>query len=52
MIGAPGTTIVLQTEALLTGSPALGKGDKGGAPLTDERGVKNGTVISIGAVNV
>jgi len=51
MIGAPGTMIVLQTEALKKGSPALGEGDKGGAPLTDERGVKNGKVITIGAVN-
>ncbi len=52
MIGAPGTMIVLQTKALTTGSKALGKGIKTGATLTDERGVKNGTVITVGAVNV
>jgi hypothetical protein len=52
MIGAPGTMIVLQTEALKMGSPALGKGDKGGAPKSDERGFKNGFVVSIGAVNI
>jgi hypothetical protein len=52
VIGAPGTSLVLQTEALKAGSKALGKGIKAGAPLTDERGVKNGAIITIGAVNV
>ncbi len=52
LVGAPTATLFLQTEALMTGSPALGKGDKNGAPLTDERGVANGAVVSIGAVNV
>ena len=51
VIGAPGHTLVLQTEAVFSGSPALGKGLKSGAPATDERGVPNGTVITIGAVN-
>ena len=37
-IGAPGTTQVLLTEALLPGSPAIGKGVATGAPTTDERG--------------
>jgi hypothetical protein len=37
-IGAPGTTITLQTEAPLTGSPAIDAGVIAGAPNTDERG--------------
>jgi hypothetical protein len=36
---------------LLPGSPARGKGIKTGAPPTDERGIKNGASINIGAVN-
>ncbi len=52
MIGAPGTMIILPTEALLPGSPALNKGVKAGAPVADERNVKNGAAITIGAVNV
>jgi hypothetical protein len=51
-VGARGASLPLQTEALAKGSPALGKGIKTGAPLSDERGVANGPVISIGAVNV
>ena len=52
VVGAPGGQFVLQTEALLTGSKGLNKGVKAGATATDERGVKNGTTITIGAVNV
>ena len=52
-IGAPGTTLVLETQAPLAGSPAIGKGIVSGAPLTDERGFQsiiNGT-INVGAVS-
>jgi hypothetical protein len=52
-IGAPGTTIVLETEAPLTGSPAIGKGIHPGAPAVDERGfpsVING-MTNVGAVS-
>jgi hypothetical protein len=52
MIGAPGNQVVLQTEALLLGSKALGKGVKNGAPPTDERRVPNGMSVSVGAVNI
>ena len=38
LIGAPGHTMTLQTELLLPGSPAIGKGILNGAPPTDERG--------------
>jgi hypothetical protein len=38
-VGIPGNTLTLQTEALLAGSPALGKGFAPGAPPTDERGI-------------
>jgi hypothetical protein len=38
LVGAPGTSIVLETEALLPGSPALAKGVVNGAPATDARG--------------
>ncbi len=37
-IGAPGTTMTLQTELLQAGSPAIAKGIVAGAPTTDERG--------------
>jgi predicted outer membrane repeat protein len=36
--GAPSDQQIVQTEALLRGSPALGAGGAGGAPATDERG--------------
>jgi hypothetical protein len=52
-IGAPGTQIVLPTQAPLTGSPAIGKGIVKGAPKVDERGfptVVNGKV-NVGAVS-
>ncbi len=52
-IGAPGNTLTLQTEALLKGSPAIGKGILPGAPKTDERGFPSVTAgrINIGAVS-
>jgi predicted outer membrane repeat protein len=52
-VGAPGHTMTLQTEALLSGSPAIGQGILPGAPFTDERGfpsVINGT-INVGATS-
>jgi hypothetical protein len=52
-IGAPGTAITLETEAPLSGSPAIGKGILPGAPAKDERGfpsVVNGK-INVGAVS-
>ena len=51
MIGAPGTMIVLETEAPLHGSPAHGKGVKSGAPTSDERGAAITTIVPVGAVN-
>src|SRR5207244_10147746 len=53
-IGAPGTTITLQTEAPLLGSPAVGNGILTGAPAVDERGfpsVTNGK-INVGAISL
>jgi hypothetical protein len=38
LAGAPGEQQVVQTEALLAGSPAIGGGVGNGAPATDERG--------------
>jgi hypothetical protein len=52
-VGAPGFEFTLQTEALRTGSPAIGKGILNGAPPIDERGfpsVVNGQ-INVGAVS-
>jgi len=52
-VGAPGATLVLQTEALFVGSPAFGNGILFGAPPDDERGVAsvvNGK-INIGAAS-
>ena len=52
-VGAPGSAITLQTEAPLSGSPAIGKGIIHNAPATDERGfpsVVNGK-INVGAVS-
>jgi CSLREA domain-containing protein len=51
VVGAMGTSFVLQTEALQMGSKGLNKGVKTGAPGADERGFKNGMIITIGAVN-
>lgn len=51
VIGAPGTMIVLETEAPLHGSPAHGKGIKTGAPTVDERGAPITTIVPVGAVN-
>jgi fibronectin-binding autotransporter adhesin len=52
-VGAPGFAITLQTEAPLSGSPAIGKGILPGIVATDERGfpsVVNGKV-NVGAVS-
>src|SRR5262249_10710799 len=51
VIGAPGNTQTLQTEALLPGSPALGKGVVAGAPSVDERGRARGGdgTVDVGA---
>jgi predicted outer membrane repeat protein len=52
-VGAKGHRITLETEAPLSGSPAIGKGILNGAPPTDERGfpsVVNGQ-INVGAVS-
>jgi hypothetical protein len=52
-VGAPGFAITLQTEAPLSGSPAIGKGLIPGSVATDERGfpsVVNGK-INVGAVS-
>jgi hypothetical protein len=46
-VGAPGNTTALETESLLTGSPAIDKGVNMGAPATDARGfnrIVNNTV--------
>ncbi|HVS38708.1 MAG TPA: choice-of-anchor Q domain-containing protein, partial [Gemmataceae bacterium] len=52
-IGAAGTAVVLPTEAILRGSPALAKGLAAGAPTTDERGFTrpdvSGTAVDVGA---
>jgi hypothetical protein len=48
-IGAPGHTMTLQTEMLLTGSKATGKGLIKGAPAQDERGFMS---VVDGAMNV
>jgi hypothetical protein len=52
-IGAPGTRIILETQAPLRGSLAIGEGILPGAPATDERGfpsVVKGK-INVGAVS-
>ncbi|HZZ80521.1 MAG TPA: choice-of-anchor Q domain-containing protein [Gemmataceae bacterium] len=51
LLGAPGSTMTLFTEALHPGSPAIGHGVNAGAPTNDARGVKNKPPISAGAVN-
>jgi hypothetical protein len=53
-VGAPGSTIILETEAPLAGSKAIGKGILTGAFATDERGfpsVTKGNKINVGAVS-
>jgi hypothetical protein len=54
--GAPGTQQVVQTMALLTGSPAINTGDNNasGLPATDQRGNPRiaGTAVDIGAFEV
>ncbi|HTU93929.1 MAG TPA: choice-of-anchor Q domain-containing protein [Gemmataceae bacterium] len=47
--GATGDEQVVQTEALLPGSPAIAKGVANGAPTTDERGFLRLTPPDIGA---
>jgi hypothetical protein len=49
IVGLPGFGQVLQTEALLTGSPAIDKGVAAGVPSTDERGFARPANLSIGA---
>jgi hypothetical protein len=49
IIGAPGTKLGLQTEVLLTGSKAIGKGIATGAPADDERGLPYVSGKDIGA---
>jgi hypothetical protein len=52
-VGAPGDSLVLETEAPLKKSPAIGKGIVTGAPATDERGFPSVThgQINVGAVS-
>src|SRR5439155_26107947 len=52
-VGAPGAGLTLETETLLKGSPAIGKGNATGAPATDERGFPTATngKVNIGAVS-
>lgn len=52
-VGAPGATQILQTEALETGSPAIGHGILFRAPAYDERGVMHlvNNAINVGAVS-
>ncbi len=47
--GAPSSSQVIPTQALLPGSPAFAKGVAAGAPNTDERGFARHTNPSIGA---
>ncbi len=50
LAGVPGFGQVVQTEALLPGSPAIGKGVAAGAPTKDERGFpRPAATLSIGA---
>jgi hypothetical protein len=53
VVGAPGFSLTLETEAPLAGSPAIGKGILPGAPATDERGFKSVVdgKINVGAVS-
>ncbi len=47
--GAPGDPMTVETEALLPGSPAIGKGVANGAPATDERGFNRLSPPDLGA---
>jgi hypothetical protein len=47
--GASGDQQIVQAEALLPGSPAIGKGVANGAPTTDERGLSRPNLPDIGA---
>ncbi len=53
IVGLTGGTFTLESEALLSGSPATNKGVKTGAPTTDERGFNRpatpGGNVSVGA---
>ncbi len=49
VVGATGSSLVLEAEPLLGGSPALGKGVVNGAPTTDEIGLPS---VVKGKVNV
>jgi predicted outer membrane repeat protein len=49
LVGAPGAQIALETEALLPGSPAIGKGIATGATTTDERGFGRINTVDVGA---
>jgi hypothetical protein len=48
-VGAPANAITLETEALLLGSPAIGKGNQFGAPQMDARGFPRSGATDIGA---
>ena len=48
LVGAPGTQIGLETEALLPGGPAIGKGVANGL-TTDERGFPRVNTVDVGA---
>jgi hypothetical protein len=52
-VGSPGHTMTVETEALLPGSTAIGKGLMNGALGTDERNISNvvNNTINIGAVS-
>ena len=47
--GATGNQMTVETEALLPGSPAIGKGITTNAPTTDERGFPRINTINVGA---
>jgi parallel beta-helix repeat protein len=47
--GATGNQMTVETEALLPGSPAIGKGVANGAPTTDERGAPRINTFDVGA---
>jgi hypothetical protein len=49
LVGAPGNAITLETEALLPGSLAIGKGKTLGAPTVDARGFQRIGAVDIGA---
>lgn len=49
LAGAPGNQMTVETEALLPGSPAIGKGLTANAPTTDERGAPRINTNDVGA---